>query len=179
MLCGMTSDSGSVQPGAVSIPQGTLTPRGASTAALGAKVSAPGHSQHLPFMKLSATILLIHSSLEVLVAAQTCWLSFSSLGSLQSYVNMDRSLGAFWTSTGKKSRPQVGCSATWDGSPHIDQGLAVCTVEWALGLGLCGPESAFRSGNLRADSCLQVLTDTLGPFCAYHLDFFHVHHRKE
>uniref|UniRef100_A0A8C8UM17 Uncharacterized protein n=1 Tax=Peromyscus maniculatus bairdii TaxID=230844 RepID=A0A8C8UM17_PERMB len=41
------------------------------------KVSAPGHSQHLPFMKLSATILLIHGSLEVLVAAQTCWLGFT------------------------------------------------------------------------------------------------------
>lgn len=46
------------------------------------KVSAPIHSQYLPFMKLSVTLLLILGSLEVLVAAQPCWLSFSPLGEL-------------------------------------------------------------------------------------------------
>lgn len=46
------------------------------------KVSAPSHSQYLPFMKLSAALLLIPGSLEVLVAAQPCWLSFSPLGEL-------------------------------------------------------------------------------------------------
>nr|BAE38554.1 unnamed protein product [Mus musculus]BAE43386.1 unnamed protein product [Mus musculus] len=39
-------------------------------------VSAPSHSQYLPFMKVFATLLLIPGSLEVLVAAQPCWLSF-------------------------------------------------------------------------------------------------------
>lgn len=38
-------------------------------------VSAPSHSQYLPFMKVFATLLLIPGSLEVLIAAQPCWLS--------------------------------------------------------------------------------------------------------
>lgn len=45
-------------------------------------VSAPSHSQYLPFMKVFATLLLIPGSLEVLVAAQPCWLSFPPLGEL-------------------------------------------------------------------------------------------------
>lgn len=96
MLCGTTSGSGSVQPGAVSVCEGTLTPKDASTTALGVKISAPTHSHYLPFMKLSSISLLIHGSQHVLVDAQACWLSLSSPGSLLSYVNMGGSLGALW-----------------------------------------------------------------------------------
>lgn len=75
-------------------------------------------------------LLLIHGSLEVLVAAQTCWLSFSSLGSLLSSVNMDRSLEALWTALQKKN---VQAPASLQ--QHLE-GLSVCAVEGALGLGL-------------------------------------------
>lgn len=115
MLCGMTSGSGSAQPGAVSIPEESSTPKDVSRAVLGAKVSAPSHTQYLPFMKLFAMLLLIHGSLEVLVAAQICWLSFSSLGSLLSSVNMDRSLGALWTALQGCSGPSFAAAAP--GSP--------------------------------------------------------------
>lgn len=162
MLCGMTSGSGSAQPGTVSIPEESSTPKDASTAA---KISAPSHTQYLPFMKLFAMLLLIHGSLEVLVAAQICWLSFSSLGSLLSSVNMDRSLGALWTALQRCSGPSFAAAAP--GSPPI-----CVRCGRGSGSGSAVPESALRGGNLHADSCLQVLTDTLAPFCAYHLDCF-------
>lgn len=135
MLCGMASGSGSARPGAVSIPEESLTLKDASTAALGAKVSAPSHTQYLPFMKLFAMLLLIHGSLEVLVAAQICWLSFSSLGSLLSSVNMDRSLRALWTALQRCSGPSFAAAAP--GSPAYLCALWNGLWVWGCGSRVC------------------------------------------
>lgn len=130
MLCGMTSGSGSARPGAVPIPEESLTLKDASTAALGAKVSAPSHTQYLPFMKLFAMLLLIHGSLEVLVAAQICWLSFFLPGELIVICKHGQVPEGSLDSSAKMFRPQLRCSSTWKPC------LSVCAVERALGLGL-------------------------------------------